>query len=209
MIYYYKHTHQNTFMKQILPKFKISNDRMFIFIFSRKWYIVTKCYLNKEISTSNNTFTSMAEWITLRTRSLMIASRNWFKPRQRQVVVFLSKKLYTYCSILVGSRNGFESVFKSMASYTIELQYILYKSRNGTNWTPYCWLFVSFFKVILVSFSQHLHIYLWHNSLRNRGFLSENRHHICIATWRLMVKLHLHIINGERFFNIWDRLHLI
>ena len=32
-----------------------------------------------------------------------------FEPRQELVVVSLSKKLNTNCSVLVGSRNGFES----------------------------------------------------------------------------------------------------
>ena len=33
-----------------------------------------------------------------------------FKPCQGQAVVSLGKKLYTDCSVLVGSRNGLESV---------------------------------------------------------------------------------------------------
>ena len=32
------------------------------------------------------------------------------KPCQGQAVVSLSKKLYADCSVMVGSRNGFESV---------------------------------------------------------------------------------------------------
>jgi hypothetical protein len=49
----------------------------------------------------------MAEWLTRRASNLMIA-------RQMPVVVSLSKKLYTHCSVLVGSMNGFESVTVSL-----------------------------------------------------------------------------------------------
>ena len=36
------------------------------------------------------------------------AYKKWFEPHQRPPVVSLSKKLYLYCLVLVGSRNGFE-----------------------------------------------------------------------------------------------------
>ena len=41
---------------------------------------------------------------------------------QGQVVVSLGKKLYTDCSIVVGSRNGFESTsfYKLKAFFTIK-----------------------------------------------------------------------------------------
>ena len=47
-----------------------------------------------------------------------------FEPYQRPPVVSLSKKLYSNCLVLVGSRNGFESDLHKQitACFTIELK---------------------------------------------------------------------------------------
>ena len=42
------------------------------------------------------------------TRSRWMPVSRQFEPQQRPPVVSLSKKLYPYCLVLVGSRNGFE-----------------------------------------------------------------------------------------------------
>jgi hypothetical protein len=56
----------------------------------------------------------VVEWITLRISNVRISDRLGFKPRHGQVVVSVSKKLYTHCLASVGSRNGFESVSISL-----------------------------------------------------------------------------------------------
>ena len=43
--------------------------------------------------------------------------RSWVRVPTKPHVVSLSKKLYPYCLVLVGSRNGFKGEF------TIELEY--------------------------------------------------------------------------------------
>jgi hypothetical protein len=55
----------------------------------------------------------MVKWLTRQASNLMIASRVDLNPI-KLVIVSLSKKLYTQCSVLVGSRNQFESVSISL-----------------------------------------------------------------------------------------------
>ena len=54
----------------------------------------------------------MAQWVARLTRNV----ESWVRAPSK--VVSLSKKLYPYCLVLVGSRNGFERDF------TIELKEI-------------------------------------------------------------------------------------
>ena len=56
---------------------------------------------------------NIIEWLTLWTSDLRIASCMGSNPvRDKPLfdLVSLSKRLYTHCSVLVGSRNRFESV---------------------------------------------------------------------------------------------------
>ena len=55
----------------------------------------------------------MVEWLTRRTSNLRIGTSMGSNPCQTQAIVSLSKKLYTDCSVLVGFRNRFESVYLS------------------------------------------------------------------------------------------------
>ena len=65
----------------------------------------------------------VVKWLMLQTGNLMIASRMGSKPvRDKPKSVSLSKKLYTDCSVLVGSRNGFECFYKLRAFFTIKLK---------------------------------------------------------------------------------------
>ena len=43
--------------------------------------------------------------------------RSWVRAQSEALVVSLSKKLYPYCSVLVGSRNGFKREFKINTCY--------------------------------------------------------------------------------------------
>ena len=56
---------------------------------------------------------SVVEWLTCQTSNLRNRQPHEFKPCQGQAVVSLSKKLDTDYSVLVGSRNGFESAYIS------------------------------------------------------------------------------------------------
>ena len=66
----------------------------------------------------------MTHW----TSNLRIPSRTGSNPIRSKPLISLSKKLYTHFSLLVGSRNGFKSLFyKLTAFYTIELNENQYK----------------------------------------------------------------------------------
>jgi len=41
----------------------------------------------------------------------LVMWRSRVRTQSKALVVYLSKKLYPYCLVLVGSRNGFERVF--------------------------------------------------------------------------------------------------
>ena len=56
-----------------------------------------------------------AQWVARQTPSLVMW-RSWVQALSKAPVVSLSKKLYPYCLVLVGSRNGFKREF------TIELK---------------------------------------------------------------------------------------
>ena len=82
----------------------------FVYIFPllfNKYYVH---YYKKLVNGQPVKGCGVAEWLTRRTDNFRIARRMGFKPNDGQAVVSLSKKLYTYCSVLVGPRNGFESV---------------------------------------------------------------------------------------------------
>ena len=73
---------------------------------------------------NNDKFTlgfDIVERFTHQTSNLWITSRKGSKPSQEQAVVSLSlsKNLYTHCSVLVGSSNGF---YKLTDFYTFKLQ---------------------------------------------------------------------------------------
>ena len=65
----------------------------------------------------------VAQWVARLTRDRWIPVSREFEPHQKASVVSLSKKLYYNCSVLVGSRNGFErDLYKpKIACVTIEL----------------------------------------------------------------------------------------
>ena len=50
----------------------------------------------------------MAQWVAHLTRDQWIPVSREFEPNQRPPLFPLSKKLYSNCLVLVGSRNGFE-----------------------------------------------------------------------------------------------------
>ena len=50
----------------------------------------------------------VAQWVTRLTRDQWIPVSREFESHQRPPVVSLSKKLYSHCLVLVGSRNGLE-----------------------------------------------------------------------------------------------------
>ena len=65
------------------------------------------------------------QWVARLTRDRWISVNREFEPHQRpQLFVSLSKKLYSHCLVLVGSRNRFErDLHKQMiACFTIELK---------------------------------------------------------------------------------------
>ena len=72
----------------------------------------------------------MAEWLTRRTCNPKIASCMGSKQSQAQANVSLSKKLYTNCSVLVGSKNCIESVYKLIALYTVEQKFCINQIRK-------------------------------------------------------------------------------
>ena len=68
----------------------------------------------------------VAQWVARLTRDRWIPVSREFEPHQRPPVISLSKKLYSDCLVLVGSRNGFERDLhkQNITSFTIELKLI-------------------------------------------------------------------------------------
>ena len=66
----------------------------------------------------------VAQWIARLTRDRWIPVSREFEPHQRPPAVSLSKKLYSHCLVLVGSRNVFERDLHKqiIACFTIELK---------------------------------------------------------------------------------------
>ena len=66
----------------------------------------------------------MAQWVACLTRDRWIIIGREFEPHQRPPVVSLSKKLYSNCLGLVGSRYGLERDLHKLkvACFTIELK---------------------------------------------------------------------------------------
>jgi len=66
----------------------------------------------------------MAQWVALLTRDRWIPVSREFEHHQSPPLVSLSKKLYSNCLVLVGSRNKFESDLhkQKIACFTIKLK---------------------------------------------------------------------------------------
>ena len=66
----------------------------------------------------------VAQWVARLTRDRWILVSREFEPHLRPPLFSLSKKLYSNCLILVGSRNGFERDLHKQknACFTIELK---------------------------------------------------------------------------------------
>ena len=64
------------------------------------------------------------QWVARLTRDRWIPVSREFEPHQRPPGVYLGKKLYYNCLVLVGSRSGFERDLHKQknACFTIELK---------------------------------------------------------------------------------------
>ena len=67
---------------------------------------------------------AVAQWVARLTRDRWIPVSREFEPPSKAPVVSLSKKLYSHCLVLVGSRNGLERDLQNQKSacFTIELK---------------------------------------------------------------------------------------
>ena len=76
----------------------------------------------------------VAQWVARLTHDRWTPVSREFEPHQRPPVVSLSKKLYSHCLVLVGSRNGFElDLHKQIsACFTVELKINWYKLIHKT-----------------------------------------------------------------------------